>query len=198
MTHGNIGTIGSRLKAQREKLGLSQADMAEKAGVTARSQRNYESGTRVPDAEYLIAVSKIGVNLLEVLHGDFGTHKEGDDVAYVMAIEQAFGIKHEDLAAAVDIALIDDNLISFDPDLLFREMCKRSPIIQTLIERGRRIDTALLADILNRVDVVSSSQNLVIEPNKKAQVVAMLYRAFHTSGNADQAMVEEAVKLASA
>lgn len=61
--------ICSRLKEARENLGLSQQALAERCGVTARSQRNYESGERLPDAAYLAALAAAGVDVLYVLTG---------------------------------------------------------------------------------------------------------------------------------
>lgn len=189
------GTIGSRLRAEREKLGLSQAGLAEKVGITARSQRNYESGTRVPDAEYLMAVSKIGVDLVIVLHGGYGDHDD-NDLASMMAIEQAFGIKHEDLERAIDLALVDDTVNAFDPDVLFREIRRYSPIVQAIVERESGLDTSLLADILARVDAAIRPRGLEVAGAKKAQAIAMLYRAFKASGTVDQKMIDETITLA--
>ena len=194
----NTGTVGSRLRLQREKLGLSQVEFSRKLGITARSQRNYETGTRVPDAEYLIAASKIGVDLVRVLHGDYGDseHHELNDVAYILSIEQAFGMSHEDLAEAIDSALIDDNVNAYDPEILLREFRRRSPIVQAILDRENGLDTGMLADILVGVEAILLSHDLAIESTKKAKTVAMLYRAFKASGKVDPAMIDEAVTLA--
>lgn len=61
--------FGERLRAERERLGLSQQELAEKCGVTMRSQRNYEKGDRQPDAAYLAAFTAIGGDVLFVLTG---------------------------------------------------------------------------------------------------------------------------------
>ena len=61
--------IAARLKKARETLGLSQQALAEHCGVTARSQRNYESGERLPDAAYLAELLALGVDLAYVLTG---------------------------------------------------------------------------------------------------------------------------------
>lgn len=61
--------IAIRLKEAREKLGLSQQALAEHCGITARSQRNYESGERLPDAAYLAELLTLGVDLAYVLTG---------------------------------------------------------------------------------------------------------------------------------
>lgn len=61
--------IAVRLKEARETLGMSQQALAEHCGVTARSQRNYESGERLPDAAYLAGLLTLGVDLAYVLTG---------------------------------------------------------------------------------------------------------------------------------
>lgn len=58
-----------RLREERERLGLSQAQMAELAGQSRKSQIRYESGERSPDGDYFSAVSKHGVDIVYVLTG---------------------------------------------------------------------------------------------------------------------------------
>lgn len=61
--------FGERLRAERERLGLGQQELAEKCGVTMRSQRNYEKDERQPDATYLAALTALGGDVLYVLTG---------------------------------------------------------------------------------------------------------------------------------
>ena len=61
--------ICDRLREVREALGLSQQALAERCGITARSQRNYESGERLPDAAYLAAIAAAGADVLYILTG---------------------------------------------------------------------------------------------------------------------------------
>ena len=61
--------ICDRLREVREALGLSQQALAERCGITARSQRNYESGERLPDAAYLAAIAAVGADVLYILTG---------------------------------------------------------------------------------------------------------------------------------
>ncbi|HCI1904150.1 TPA: helix-turn-helix transcriptional regulator [Pseudomonas aeruginosa] len=61
--------IGERLKEERARLGFNQGDFAALGGVAKTSQFNYEKGERSPDAEYLAAVSKAGVDVLYVVTG---------------------------------------------------------------------------------------------------------------------------------
>lgn len=62
-------TIGERLRAERERLGFSQEDFAAFAGAHRKSQGNYESGARAPDAEYLAAIAAAGADVHYILTG---------------------------------------------------------------------------------------------------------------------------------
>lgn len=62
--------IGARLRGERERLGLNQMDLAGCAGIGRKSQFNYESGDRLPDAGYLAAVSAAGVDVRYVVTGE--------------------------------------------------------------------------------------------------------------------------------
>lgn len=61
--------IGSRLRQERERLGLSQKVFGEIGGVEANAQGKYENGSRSPKADYLSRVAKKGVDILYVLTG---------------------------------------------------------------------------------------------------------------------------------
>jgi transcriptional regulator with XRE-family HTH domain len=61
--------IGSRLRHERERLGLSQKVFGEIGGVEANAQGKYENGGRAPKADYLARVAERGVDLLYVLTG---------------------------------------------------------------------------------------------------------------------------------
>ncbi|AUG06992.1 helix-turn-helix domain-containing protein [Pseudomonas sp. S09G 359] len=61
--------IGSSLRQERERLGLSQKLFGEIGGVEANAQGKYESGGRAPKADYLSRVAERGVDILYVLTG---------------------------------------------------------------------------------------------------------------------------------
>lgn len=48
---------------------MSQQAMADRLGVSLRSQQNYEAGIRTPDATYLTALAASGADVLYVLTG---------------------------------------------------------------------------------------------------------------------------------
>ncbi len=88
-------------------------------------------------------------------------------------------------------------LIDGDDPAWGREIVQTSSLIQGVIAVASTPDSSLLAGVLEGVDMALLAQGGSLEPVKKAQAVAMLYRAFKTSGQVDQAMIDEAVKLAS-
>lgn len=62
--------LGSRLKAERKRLGLSQQDFGAIGGVEANAQGKYENGERIPRSDYLAALGKKGMDVLYVLSGE--------------------------------------------------------------------------------------------------------------------------------
>jgi transcriptional regulator with XRE-family HTH domain len=64
-----VVTFGERLREERSRLGINQAEFGELAGVTKKTQGIYERGDRSPDAAYLAAIAAAGVDVLYVLTG---------------------------------------------------------------------------------------------------------------------------------
>lgn len=62
-------TLGDRLREERNKKGLTQADFADLAGVTKRSQSLYEGNERTPKADYLASLYDAGVDTHYILTG---------------------------------------------------------------------------------------------------------------------------------
>lgn len=64
--------ISERLKEEREAAELSQQALADRCGISLRSQQNYEKGDRSPDAEYLARLAENGLDVLYILTGQRG------------------------------------------------------------------------------------------------------------------------------
>src|SRR5471030_1162642 len=62
-----MSEMGARLRQERKRLGYSQREMGLVGGVAANAQGKYESGERVPKADYLAALASVGVDVLYVL-----------------------------------------------------------------------------------------------------------------------------------
>ena len=61
--------IAERLKEERTRLKLSQADFASAGGAHRKSQGNYESGERSPDSDYLAGIAAIGADIQYIVTG---------------------------------------------------------------------------------------------------------------------------------
>lgn len=65
-----MNKLKDRLREERERLGLSQDDMAKVGGVGRTTQLNYEAGTRFPDTDYLCKIAGAGANQIYILTGE--------------------------------------------------------------------------------------------------------------------------------
>jgi len=61
--------LGNRLKQERQRLRLTQAELAAIGGVEPNALMHYEHGSRQPRADFLAALDMIGVDLLYVITG---------------------------------------------------------------------------------------------------------------------------------
>ena len=62
-------SIGSRLKEERERLGMNQTEFGAIGGAGRRTQFNYEIDERTPFADYLERLYKAGVDVGYVITG---------------------------------------------------------------------------------------------------------------------------------
>ena len=82
-------SIGERLKEERERLGLSQLAFGELGGVKKLAQLNYEKGDRYPDAQYLAALARFGVDVQYVVTGDRSVSSMPQDEARLIELYRA-------------------------------------------------------------------------------------------------------------
>ena len=68
----NASLFGKRLKEERIKLGLNQAEAAEKCGFSREIWGKWERGENRPSSEKLFSFSKIGIDIDYVMHGRRG------------------------------------------------------------------------------------------------------------------------------
>lgn len=79
-------TFGQKLRIERKKCGLTQAELAQKAGLGLKTITNYENGTTYPRKREIYSV------LGEILGVDADyLHNENDD--FIEAAEKKFGYR---------------------------------------------------------------------------------------------------------
>jgi transcriptional regulator with XRE-family HTH domain len=71
--------VGARLAAERQRIGLNQAQLGDLCGVSKTSQVNYESGKRSPDVTYMAAAMRSGVDVIYVITGTRQTTAASQD-----------------------------------------------------------------------------------------------------------------------
>ena len=69
-TPDNVNSIGQRLREERKRLSLTQAELGKTGHVTRESQRNYEMDKRSPNNIYWQAMAKLGIDIQYVLTGE--------------------------------------------------------------------------------------------------------------------------------
>lgn len=74
----NSQSFGSRLREERERLGLSQTQFADVGGVARTTQHIYETDIRSPDVAYLEKLRRIGVDVSYLVIGSRQAAAGGD------------------------------------------------------------------------------------------------------------------------
>lgn len=64
-----MNTFGSRFREERRRLGLIQQEIADATGLSKRAMGTYERGVRSPDAELLMRLIDLGMDVYYVLTG---------------------------------------------------------------------------------------------------------------------------------
>lgn len=93
-----------RLKSERSRLGLNQAEFATIGGVQKHAQFQYEKGMRRPNSDYLSAIAAAGVDVCYLLTGEKGARLENGDEQRVVAGFRALDArKREALLAFIEV-----------------------------------------------------------------------------------------------
>jgi transcriptional regulator with XRE-family HTH domain len=128
---GNLDNVGSRLRAERERLNFNQAEFAALGGVQRNAQVSYETGKSSPTVSYLHRLADHGVDIGYVLTG---CRQENNIGAYetalldglgklsanqrnlVLALIEEFTGSASQLADPIDVALASGAIAAIDPD----------------------------------------------------------------------------------
>jgi transcriptional regulator with XRE-family HTH domain len=195
---GFFMSIGSRLREERERIHLSQADFAEKSGVHRNTIVRYETDKTQLSAGFIETMRAVGIDVDYVLFG-IPNPDVPVDCPFVQAqnfdLQYVFTLKHCRAKAAASSAY--GSRIERLWQMACKE-CPKNPIKHGLpiTQTPADIDGPLLLALLEGVEAALLKSGVTVVPAKKAQVVVILYRAFKTSGKVDQKMIEETIALA--
>lgn len=188
----------TRLREQRKKLDLTQADFAEKCGVKRRAQAAYEAGERVPDANYLIGAARLGADLKYLLSGVLSTDAEREKFAVdwlVRTLCQFLEIP-ADLA---DTALALATNINARPPDEFGKQFEMEGIASELLRGSRRLNSVEVQAQLNRdllVDAIREQEEAWARRGKQPSPIershrfATIYQDAAASGRLNRNLIE--------
>lgn len=193
-----MNNFATRLKEERTRLGLSQAAFAEKIGIHRNTQIKYESGEREPDIAYLEGIEKIGIDGQYVMTGV----REEESQLHDMIIARVFfllmaalGAEREQADRLIELAFGIEKQTMDLHDGHHVAMSRVAELVNSTIA-GLCIDIPTMTDAITAFETSTQAGGLIIQPKKKAQAIAMLCRVIKSSGKIDQAMIDDAVRLA--
>lgn len=195
--------VGSRLREERERLGISQDQLARQTGVHRRTQVNYELGRRPPRAEYIEACSRLGIDWTYVEHG-VRLVKQHEVAA--MLLRTVLGTLGYEKATSEIIEgayrrewLENQGPISEpSPDMvrLAEQLVLESPTVGRRIDAAIDVDVPLLAEVIVAIEREVAGHTKQVPIEKKALLVATLYRSAKSLGRLDPKSVSNVVSLA--
>lgn len=206
-----MSKINERLKEERVRLGLSQTAFAQKAGIHRNTQIKYESGERYPDSEYLDSIGNIGIDVFYVFSGIKTKDRDMHDIASCELRDgfySALGFSHQDIKnLTLEMMQIlnkeYDEGGGWDTDSWFNKRNKfisavlgDRHILEKNISLLDAMDVNLLSGVIQGLEAALKKTGVILPPEKKAQAVVMLYRAFRVSGKVDPKVIDEAIALA--
>lgn len=199
-----MNNFGQRLKAERERLGKTQADFAKAGGVGRTAQFNYEREERRPSSTYLRGIEAIGADSLYIMTGNRQGKKDLWGQAFnrmLFTIEMLLGLEEGRLEKiALMVVLLDDapdkatttrETVNYDE--FFTAM---NDWLKTSTKISDFTDLNLFAEILDEVEKAIIRRGITVSPEKKAQVLVMLYRTFKPTGKVEMSVLVQTLKLA--
>lgn len=194
--------IGERIREERDRLKMTQAEFAEACGVKRTAQFNYETGNRLPDAAYLVAARGLGVDVEYVLFGS--RQGDGNKLGYVVEVFLIQLFRHleiplEQLGEVVSslhqVALRGGShyYVEEENRVLVGHLLQASRIFNRET-KVLELDRYLLVDIIDSVDRHLNALGRQVSPTQKALRIASLYQMFSEAGRIDSEMLEAAAR----
>lgn len=198
--------FGKRLKEVRESMGLTQAEFAKYCGVGKTAQYMYERGERYPSLSYLQAARSEGADVLYILTGEKSGTVEAISRAESMLliyIEDLLGLKEN------KAAFLKFERVELEEQQKIQKLTNQEEVdfsswrksvrewLLTATNPENCIDFEMFTKILTEIETYVDANGIKLSVDKKIKALLMLYRIFKTSGNIEQAVIEETIKLAS-
>ena len=183
---------GTRLREERERLKLSQAELADKVGISRVTLGRYETGKREIGTDFLDKVGRLGMQVEYILTGIKveGNVKQIRALWKVLfAMAKQLQIDSVFIKIAVEIAGEDvDTEARLQSDKLISDILNDSPALI--------LNTNLFIETFEAVERAQEKKsNGFLSSWKKAQLVLLVYRASKKSGKVDTKVLDDALLL---
>jgi len=186
--------LGARLRAERERLGMSQAAFATECGVGRTAQVNYEAGERFPDAKYLELAAKRGASVEYIVTGKQSVAWRKGFKRVLAQLERRLGLGALTIEGVVSLVGDDEkNRLDAKWSGRYLEDKQLALLVDAIVDDGDLIDTILFA-----IGTATSKLDAKLSPDKFVKIALMLLEQFKTSGAFEQSKVDYAVNLATA
>lgn len=122
-------TLGRRLREERERLGLTQAQLAEAGSVRRITVYQYERGDRPPSLEFMVGAERVGVSFDYVLRGTKSVSTlSGQYVDIELASELYYLVDRYGVDAKGRSLHVDDRRAFFEKLLSMAVNCEESQV----------------------------------------------------------------------
>jgi transcriptional regulator with XRE-family HTH domain len=98
-----------RLKSERSRIGLNQAEFAATGGVQKHAQFQYEKGMRRPNSDYLSAIAAAGVDICYLLTGAKAGRLENSEEQRIITIFRSLDARKREALLAFIEAFIESS-----------------------------------------------------------------------------------------
>ncbi|OGA99423.1 MAG: hypothetical protein A3E25_17835 [Burkholderiales bacterium RIFCSPHIGHO2_12_FULL_69_20] len=195
---GNMESAGARLKAERLRVGMSQQDLANHAGIHRQTQVNYERGPRPPPSDYLEAIGQIGLDVEYVVTGYRPAEgKQAHQAKNALLVMLLGALGYQDVEAHIREAVNIWNDAKPGPGMegLAGRLVGDGPTVKLIRDSADNLDTDLLIEALSAAEeVLAKGSNETV--TKRAILACELYRSAKRSGAIDHGLAKTLAALA--
>lgn len=205
-----MANVGKRLREERERLKLTQDAFAISCGVSRRAQVTYEANERSPDAKYLEAAAKFGVDIAYVVYGGRTDFKETirllviEDLLFCICFELGFddGAVQDLISKSIPVV---QGLYNMREDAggggaylaeSVKTFIEKSARISSNSQSRKQLNVRLLELVIEEVDSALAQQKKTLTTKKKTLIISMLYQAGEISGVIDKSILDNSISLA--
>ncbi len=110
-----MSTFGTRLKNERNRLGMTQAELAAIGGVQKNAQSLYEKDANPVSSDYLANVAKVGVDIHFLFYGEYSAKSVSGH--FQDLLKALLGLSPEQQAIGFGmLSMLQTDVASAEPD----------------------------------------------------------------------------------